>query len=456
MAEFSSINGYLVKDKTARQTLDEHARHLTELVNVKEYGAKGDGVTDDSIAIQDAVASGSEIYFPPGTYLITAGVVFDTFKHIYGAGVGQSVIKYTGDDYLFTVKTRFGERPIIEGLTFNGTATNGLLKCACGKWGATVAMRDFRVTQFANVMWFESAFACLIENATIQTYGKITFRTFDATAQETNFSNSNLFRNVYMNAYSDDRNACHFDLYNVRDITFEKCQLERCDTLLKLTNKTRRIHFHDCWFEDVGVFFDKDSASDTPTTESCNFVRVEKMDGGATTFDYLPGAPAIKDLTGGVHTQATSLSQQLVLFESPIRNPSDGYSEYFQPCLIRTDKADFRMPVNMRVERGDNVTELTQDLNPIIRYAGVNCTFRAYIFCRYADFDSHIWAVEIIRRSSNWYMGKRETFNNSWSGATGENVTPAITCENGVLKVVSDINMINCEIITEFNIHPAI
>jgi hypothetical protein len=45
-------------------------------VNVKEYGAVGDGVTDDSTAIQNAINSISSgtIYFPNGTYLINTGI----------------------------------------------------------------------------------------------------------------------------------------------------------------------------------------------------------------------------------------------------------------------------------------------------------------------------------------------------------------------------------------------
>lgn len=46
-------------------------------INVKNFGALGDGVTDDSIAIRKAFAAanaigGGTVYFPPGTYLVSA------------------------------------------------------------------------------------------------------------------------------------------------------------------------------------------------------------------------------------------------------------------------------------------------------------------------------------------------------------------------------------------------
>lgn len=40
------------------------------IVNVKDCGAKGDGITDDTEAIQQAIMNGRTIYFPDGTYLL--------------------------------------------------------------------------------------------------------------------------------------------------------------------------------------------------------------------------------------------------------------------------------------------------------------------------------------------------------------------------------------------------
>ncbi len=52
---------------------------LRDTVSVKDFGAVGDGVTDDTAAIQAALTQGKFVFLPQGTYLITAPIDLKTY-----------------------------------------------------------------------------------------------------------------------------------------------------------------------------------------------------------------------------------------------------------------------------------------------------------------------------------------------------------------------------------------
>lgn len=71
-------------------------------ISVKDYGATGDGSTDDSAAIQaavDAAGSGDTVFFPSGTYQIDAEITFNTSGVTFkGNGSGSVLRKDSGSD----------------------------------------------------------------------------------------------------------------------------------------------------------------------------------------------------------------------------------------------------------------------------------------------------------------------------------------------------------------------
>jgi hypothetical protein len=67
---------------------------LAQYVSVIDFGAVGDGVTDDTAAINAALDASTNVYLPPGTYLHTSDILVKTETTFYGAG-WQSVLKHT-------------------------------------------------------------------------------------------------------------------------------------------------------------------------------------------------------------------------------------------------------------------------------------------------------------------------------------------------------------------------
>lgn len=62
-------------------------------INVRDHGAIGDGVTDDTVAIQSIINNAGEytrIYFPTGKYLLTSAITINKPVYLYGDGFGQT------------------------------------------------------------------------------------------------------------------------------------------------------------------------------------------------------------------------------------------------------------------------------------------------------------------------------------------------------------------------------
>lgn len=62
-------------------------------VSVKKYGAKGDGTTDDTDSINSALNNSGCVYFPKGTYIISAPILLNDGQSIIGDGPGNTIIK---------------------------------------------------------------------------------------------------------------------------------------------------------------------------------------------------------------------------------------------------------------------------------------------------------------------------------------------------------------------------
>lgn len=96
-----------------------------EVANVMNFGAKGDGLTNDTAAINAAIATGSAVYFPPNHTYVTSGNHTLLNQRAFGVNRDTTIIQRLGDGVnpLFTVS----DNAYLSMVTLDGANYEGLL-----------------------------------------------------------------------------------------------------------------------------------------------------------------------------------------------------------------------------------------------------------------------------------------------------------------------------------------
>ncbi len=92
-----------------------------DTVSVKDFGAVGDGVTDDTAAIQAAITASSAVVFPAGTYKVSSSITLPAAARTifgYGATITSASAITTGVFY----QSNNGVLTSIYGVTFTGAS----------------------------------------------------------------------------------------------------------------------------------------------------------------------------------------------------------------------------------------------------------------------------------------------------------------------------------------------
>jgi parallel beta-helix repeat protein len=152
---------------------------LQEYISVKDFGATGDGSTNDTVAIQAAIdavgAAGGTLWFPPGTYMIARNV--GTNDH-WGVKVPFSNVTLVGQDayferfnpdistyalaypLLFLGAPDSNSTPVsnitVQGIFFNGNNTNhGVSGSALNDNRCAIVFKNTSHTYVQNCKFFE-------------------------------------------------------------------------------------------------------------------------------------------------------------------------------------------------------------------------------------------------------------------------------------------------------------
>jgi hypothetical protein len=119
-------------------------------VNVMDYGAKGDGTTDDTAAIQAAITAlgsqGGAVVLPPGNYLLNGAnpINLNVPVTLQGSGHGATTIRIGSSFTGASAITVGSDDCMVQGLQLRGASTTTTSNPACHGITAT-GVQEFRV-----------------------------------------------------------------------------------------------------------------------------------------------------------------------------------------------------------------------------------------------------------------------------------------------------------------------
>ena len=106
-------------------------QYIDDVVNVKNFGAKGDGVEDDTLSIQSAIqaASGKELFFPSGTYICSQVIIPKKTKLFGNSKESVTLKQKSGSNIDFIISENFdsidSDGIEISGMKIDGNYFNG-------------------------------------------------------------------------------------------------------------------------------------------------------------------------------------------------------------------------------------------------------------------------------------------------------------------------------------------
>lgn len=200
---------------TAQSVIDAVTSYSSD-ASVKTYGAVGDGVTDDTTAIQNAVNSENIVFFPAGTYLVSSPISIPSNRTLFGEGAA-SVISYTGT-----------------------TTSRGAFYINSGSSSAyvdNVTVRDLKLlgqvaslgfSQFVHLISFSGVRDCVIERCVIEGFrgDGILIGSGDVAGQERHNINVTI-RDCYINGVNND-NRQGVSVIDGNGVVIENNYFTRC------------------------------------------------------------------------------------------------------------------------------------------------------------------------------------------------------------------------------------
>jgi len=275
---------------------------LQDFVTVKDFGAKGDGVTDDTSAFNNAIAnmSGHCLYVPAGNYLIagTINISVNNFKLLGDFEYGTTLTCNSPTDDLFDISAsdiEIAGLNIVHSVTRTGGTTFNFTS------GATHTLRDFSVFGAYTAISFSSTIAVIRDGQirnTVATVG----RSIVIGANSSGFDQ--LVMNIVMDAPSGSQPSFGIVVNQTNDLRIVQCEIQHQGTGMIIspgasqlayavwsdntffdsnvqrgvfiipssTGSVSNVRFSNCWFGNNGSHGCEINNSGTGSCSSIHFI----------------------------------------------------------------------------------------------------------------------------------------------------------------------------------------
>lgn len=253
-------------------------------INVFDYGAKGDGTTDDTVAIQAAINNpGKVVYFPAGTYVISDTLVPQCSQIIgeYFNGTYGTIIKPT-NVVTKTISIGGGNYPaVVKDFCIDGTNTTNATgiffgdagSCACfvenlyvknftGSSAVGIRIGDMLKSTLVRVTGYANQTGILIDAVTGSFPTTVNFVSCGT-------SSSVGYGEKIVQGYQITHENCYFESSGLEGVYIETS-----------TSDAVLVAYHNCWFEDNYIsnatksqvlIYDTGSRTIEPIFDECLF-----------------------------------------------------------------------------------------------------------------------------------------------------------------------------------------
>ena len=239
---------------------------LRDTVSVKDFGAVGDGVTDDRAAIQAAINTNKEVFVPNGTYNLSASLTMTLNQQIRGESQTLAILKTTAAVNAITVADSAYCK--ISNLYINGNS----IGLAGIKVGLGTTFSAFHTIEFCDIKNFTSygihlngTSYVMVDNCFIRDNGGNGI--YNNLGSPSGYGNANTISNCQI--WDCGTYGIHFYRASNNIIENTKFVLATGGTSLTVGNRISNIYINN---------------SHSTTIDKCEF---ENVDSGYTTYNIL-------------------------------------------------------------------------------------------------------------------------------------------------------------------------